>query len=111
MQSLQSLPFPKQKLETLKDPTDLYIKGEIGAFMYYHFIGQVVGSRSLPSAVPLVLKELAAYPKQQKALQYYHELVQSRHCPRCGDVVFYPDEIRLVNESWHRQCLELSLIH
>jgi len=93
----------------LKQPTNSFVKGEIGAFMYYHFIAQVVGPQSLLSAVPLILKELAAYPKQKDALNCYHEMVQTRHCPRCGSVVFYPDEIRLADESWHRSCLKLSL--
>jgi len=88
---------------------EAYIGGEIGAFMYYHCIAQVVGTLVLSSAIPLVLKELSAYPKQREALCCYHELVQSRHCPRCGSIVFYPDEVRLAEESWHRACLKLSL--
>jgi len=79
--------------------------------MYYHYIAQVVGINALGSVIPILYKELANYPKQRDALRCYHELVQTRRCPHCGGIVFYPNEIRLAEVSWHRACLKLSLKH
>jgi len=107
MQYLQSW-FPKESLELLKEPTNLYLKGDIKTFTYYYIVSQIVGLQSLHSAIQLLLQEFEGFPASRNALRCYHELVQSRRCPRCNEIVFYPDEIRL-NQTWHRQCIESTL--
>jgi len=83
-----------------------FAQGKVTAFMYYYLIGKTFGDGQVPFVLPLLLKELEGHPKKQEALRCYHQFAINRLCGRCGKIVYMPEEMRVGEKSWHRNCFK-----